>query len=220
MSIRPGWPMPPGGGLPDGVITAGPADTDALSQVIADAFHDLAPSRWLISDPDARREIFPGYFRIYVEHALAQGVVHTTPGRTAAALWLPAGVRPPAPDPEYMHPAGRCGKPLDRQVPPVRQSTRTPPPGRRRRTTTWPSSPSHLAARASGTGTALLRAHHASLDAAGMPAYLEASDPRTRRLYLAHGYEDHGLPIHLARGPLMYPMWRNPRDQHSGDPDS
>ena len=71
-----------------------------------------------------------------------------------------------------------------------------------------------------GTGTALLHAHHATLDAAGMPAYLEASDPRTRRLYLAHGYEDHGLPIHLAGGPLMYPMWRNPRDQHSGDPDS
>ena len=42
-------------------------------------------------DPAARREIFPGYFRIHVDQALTQGVVHTTPGRTAAALWLPAG---------------------------------------------------------------------------------------------------------------------------------
>jgi GNAT superfamily N-acetyltransferase len=63
-----------------------------------------------------------------------------------------------------------------------------------------------------GTGTALLRAHLASLDAAGMPAYLEASDLRTRRLYLTCGYQDHGLPIHLAGGPLMYPMWRNPHE--------
>ncbi|MGI8445702.1 MAG: hypothetical protein ACR2MP_00640, partial [Streptosporangiaceae bacterium] len=102
MSIRPGWPLPPGGGLPDGVVTADPADAEALSQVIADAFHDLAPSRWLLADPDVRREIFPGYFRIYVEHALARGVVHTTPGRTAAALWLPTGMHPPAPDPEYI----------------------------------------------------------------------------------------------------------------------
>lgn len=64
-----------------------------------------------------------------------------------------------------------------------------------------------------GTGTALLHAHHASLDTAGIPAYLEASDLRTRRLYLAHGYEDNGPPIHLAGGGLMYPMWRQRRDQ-------
>ena len=219
MSVPSSWPLPPGTGLPDGVVTADPADTDVLSQVIADAFHDLAPSRWLLADPDARREIFPGYFRIYVEHALARGVVHTTPGRTAAALWMPTGVHPPVPDPGYgirltnatspwtdrfrlfdkalerHHPAG---------VPHHHLAILAVAPGRQSR----------------GTGTALLRAHHASLDAAGMAAYLEASDPRTRRLYLAHGYEDHGLPIHLARGPLMYPMWRNPRDQHSGDPDS
>jgi GNAT superfamily N-acetyltransferase len=202
--------MPPGGGLPDGVITAGPADTDALSQVIADAFHDLAPSRWLLADPDARREIFPGYFRIYVEHALAQGVVHTTPDRTAAALWLPAGVRPPTPDPGYG----------------IRLTTATSPWTHRFRLFDkalerhHPAGVAHhhLAVLAvapgrqgQGTGTALLHAHHATLDAAGMPAYLEASGPRTRRFYLTCGYEDHGLPIHLARGPLMYPMWRNPQ---------
>ena len=62
-----------------------------------------------------------------------------------------------------------------------------------------------------GIGTALLHAHHATLDHAGMSAYLEASDLRTRRLYLAHGYTDHGPPIHLAGGPLMHPLWRNPQ---------
>ena len=62
-----------------------------------------------------------------------------------------------------------------------------------------------------GSGTTLLRTHHAHLDTAGIPAYLEASDLRTRRLYLTHGYKDHGLPIHLAGGGLMYPMWREPR---------
>jgi len=44
------------------VIRAGAADLGTLSQVIADAFHDLAPSRWLMADPAARRDIFPAYF--------------------------------------------------------------------------------------------------------------------------------------------------------------
>ena len=218
MSTR-SQPGAPASRLPDGVITADPADTDALSQVIADALHDLAPSKWIISDPAVRREIFPGYFRIHVHQALAQGVVHTTPGRTAAALWLPAGSRPPAPDPEYMIRLAAAVSPwTDRFHLFEKALERHHPAG----------APHHHLAilavapgrQSRGTGTALLRAHHASLDAAGMPAYLEASDLRTRRLYLAHGYEDHGLPIHLAHGPLMYPMWRNPRDQHSGDPDS
>jgi hypothetical protein len=55
------------------VIPASPADVGTLSQVIADAFHDLPPSPWLISDPVTRRRIFPAYFRLYVEHAMANG---------------------------------------------------------------------------------------------------------------------------------------------------
>ena len=44
-----------------------------------------------------------------------------------------------------------------------------------------------------------------------MTAYLEASDERTRRIYLRHGYADHGSPIELPGGPFMYPMVRHPR---------
>jgi GNAT superfamily N-acetyltransferase len=201
-------PGAPGrGGARAHVIRAVPADLDTLSQVIADAFHDLAPSRWLIADPAARRRVFPGYFRIYVEHAMADGVVQTTTDRTAAALWIPNG--PDAADP----PAGYGARLADA-------------------TGLWidrflafdaaldashPGIPHHhlalLAVRpdrqGQGTGHALLRAYHEILDRdAGAPAYLEASDLRTRQIYLRHGYADHGPPIHLPDGPLMYPMWR------------
>ena len=66
---------------------------EVLSQVIADAFFPLAPCQWLIPDPAARRDILPGYFRMYVEHAMADGLVHTTPGRDAAVAigWRAAG---------------------------------------------------------------------------------------------------------------------------------
>jgi ribosomal protein S18 acetylase RimI-like enzyme len=194
------------------VVPADPADAAALAQLIASAFHDLAPSRWLLPDPQARREIFPGYFRIYVEHALAEGVVDTTPAQDGVALWLPTGLRPPAPSPGYDARLLAATSPhtaqfrlfdavLDRHHP-----TGTPHHH-------LAILAVHPARQGQGTGRALLRAHHAVLDEAGMPAYLEAANPRTRRLYLSLGYADHGLPIHLARGPLMHPMWRNPRPQ-------
>ena len=64
-------------------------------------------------------------------------------------------------------------------------------------------------------GTALLRAHHATLDRDGMPAYLEASDMRTRRLYLAHGYAACGGPLFLPGAVVHVPMWRQPQPQQT-----
>jgi len=57
-----------------------------------------------------------------------------------------------------------------------------------------------------------LRAGHAWLDDKSMPAYLEASGPRSRDLYLAHGYELRpDAPFYLPEGgPAMWPMMRKP----------
>jgi GNAT superfamily N-acetyltransferase len=192
------------------IILAKPDDMDALTVVIAEAFHDLPPSPWLISDDADRRRIFPGYFRIYLDHAMATGTVHTTPDRDAAALWIPvAGEPPPLPD-GYLqrltavtapwterfiefdaalddaHPVGFAHHYLAMLA--VR-------PGRQ----------------GQGTGTALLGFCHAVLDRSGTPGYLEASSPRNRQLYLRHGYADYGRPIQLPGGPVMYPMVRHPR---------
>jgi GNAT superfamily N-acetyltransferase len=207
---RPARPVPH-----PGVITAGPADADTLSHLIAGAFLHLPPSRWLIGDPAARRAIFPSYFRIYVEHALATGIVHTTPGRTAAALWLPVSASGPAPPAGYVaRLAAATGRwhtaftAFDAAL-----------EGHHPAGTAHP----HLALLAvhpdhqgQGTGSLLLAAYHAALDHDNIPAYLEAVTKRTRRLYARHGYllcSD--APIRLpGGGPLMWPMWREPY-QHS-----
>jgi GNAT superfamily N-acetyltransferase len=193
-----------------GVVTAGPADTDALSQVIADAFFRLPPSRWLIADPAARRAIFPGYFRIYVEHALAAGIVHTTPARTAAALWLPVSASGPAPPAGYdARLAAAAGPWHSRFTAFDAELDRHHPAG---------TAHHHLALLAvhpdhQGQGIGrLLLAHHAVLDQAGIPAYLEAATVRTRRLYSQYGYILRSdAPIRLpGGGPPMWPMWRQP----------
>jgi GNAT superfamily N-acetyltransferase len=209
-----------------GIVRAGEADIEVLSQMIAEAFFPLPPCEWLIPDETARREIFPSYFRMYVEHALADGIVHTTPGRDAAALWIPLGTQLPDLPAGYLEQLARVTGPwadrftvfdgaLD-----VHHLTGT--------------AHHHLAILAvrpgrqgHGTGTALLDAHHAVLDQHRITAYLEASDGRTRRLYLGHGYGDHGTPIDLHDGLLtgsdrqppgppagearMHPMVRYPR---------
>lgn len=194
------------------LIRAEPADAEILSAVLAKAFFDLPPSRWLISDEASRHRIFPAYFRIFVEHALANEVVHTTSDRVAAALWVSMGEQSlPVPDNyaerlrevttpwtsrfiqfdtalESRHPAGAACHHL--ALLGVR-------PGQQGR----------------GIGTALLRAHHRLLDQAGVPAYLEASSPRNRRLYQRHGYvlRPNG-PIRLPDGgPELWPMWREPQ---------
>jgi GNAT superfamily N-acetyltransferase len=191
-------------------VSAEPKEVEALGQVIADAFFDLAPSRWLIPVPEERRAIFPVYFRLYVMHALSSGIVDTTPDRTAVALWLPISESGPCPPPDYERQLTMLTHPWTQQFVTFDAALdRHHPIG---------TAHHHLAILAvrpdrqgRGIGSALLRGHHAALDGGhGIPAYLEASDLRTRRLYLAHGYRDCDQPIELPNGPFMYPMWRDP----------
>jgi ribosomal protein S18 acetylase RimI-like enzyme len=193
-----------------GVVRAGLADLEVLSQLIAAAFHDLAPSRWLIADSAARRRIFPGYFSLYVTHALAAGLVHTTVGRDAVALWLPAGpgvLGPPLGQGPQLAVAGS----LTSRFHDFDQALEEH----------HPVGVHHqylaiLAVRpgcqGQGIGTALLNTRHHLLDRDGVPAYLEASSPRARDLYQRHGYIVRpDAPFWLpGGGPPMWPMWREP----------
>lgn len=66
-------------------------DIDVLAHMIAHAFFYLACRNGWFPDPAACRANFPGYFRLAVEHAITAGAVHTTPDRSAAALWITVG---------------------------------------------------------------------------------------------------------------------------------
>jgi GNAT superfamily N-acetyltransferase len=208
--------QPAAGGTDTMIVRADDADIDVLSQVVADAFRDLAPCQWLIDDLAARREILPGYFRMYVEHAMAGGVVYTTAGRTAAALWIPAGPEGPGQPGGYGERLAEVtGQWAERFVVFDRELDARHLTG---------AAHHHLAVVAvrpdlqgHGTGTALLGAHHAILDDGGIIAYLEASDERTRGIYLRHGYADDGSPIELPGGPFMYPMARHPSLSNSDE---
>jgi len=199
-----------------GVEFAQPEDAPRLSAVIAAAFRDLAPSAWLVPDQAERARIFPDYFRLYVDHAMASGVVYTTAERDAVALWLPAGAGNEPPPADYdTRLAAVTGSWVDRFRAFDEQLEKHHPTGERHH---------HLAILAvhperqgRGLGSALLAAHHNALDEAAkpLPAYLEAAGVDSRRLYARHGYQDMdgilSYPDGLSNQPMMYPMWRPPR---------
>jgi GNAT superfamily N-acetyltransferase len=194
------------------VVRAGPADPEVLSDLVATAFHDLAPSRWLIADPEARSAILPGYFRLLIAYALVNGVAHTIPSRDAVALWLPAGPGAPSPPTGHRERLAAATAPWTGRFAVFDQILEDH----------HPAGPPHqyLAILAvhpgrqgQGIGTALLEARHHDLDSDGVPAYLEASSPRARDLYQRHGYTTRpDAPFRLpGGGPPLWPMWREPQ---------
>jgi len=151
-----------------------------------------------------------------VEHTLACGLVHTTPDRDAVALWLPAGPGAPGlPDGYSARLAAITGSLIGRfEAFDAALEARHPAAVPHQHLAILAVRPGRQGQR---TGTTLLAARHATLDAEGIPAFLEASSPDSHRLYLRHDYTDYGPPIDLPGGPALYPMWRQPHDlRHTG----
>jgi GNAT superfamily N-acetyltransferase len=185
---------------------AGSTDAATVAHVVATAFHPLDVCQWLTPDPQERASILPHYFRIITEHAFAHGTVEVSTDLAAVAVWLCV----PFPDlVDYQDKlATACGawtprfRALDEAMHRAHPTDRGPHdylallavmPERQGR----------------GLGTALLQHHHTALDQQHRPAYLEASNSHSRKLYERHGYTDCATPLDLPyEGERMYPMWR------------
>ena len=204
-------PRSPAGHAGRILVRADETDVDILSQVIAEAFFDLPPSRWLVAGPGHPPRDLP----------------RLLPALRRARPSLRARAHNPAPRRRRAVAARRPGSPGPPSDYRARLAAITGPLAARfeafdaaleaRHPVAVPHQ--HLAILAvrpgqqgHGTGTALLAARHAALDAEGIPAFLQASSPDSRRLYLRHGYIDYGPRIELPGGPALDPMWRQPHD--------
>ncbi|MET0423043.1 MAG: GNAT family N-acetyltransferase [Actinoplanes sp.] len=193
------------------VRNVAPVDTEEITDLVAAAMWDGPVARWLNADREVRRTESPRYFEIFVEHAVRYGEVYATAdgdtGRlTGVALWFPmTAVIPPPMDYEQRL-KEVAGPSFDRacQLDAAIEAHH-------------PMDPHHYLAflavhpdaQSRGLGSALLDRHHARLDEAGLPAYLEANHPRNRDLYLRHGYQVRSV-IELPDGPPLWTMWRSP----------
>ncbi|QES50099.1 GNAT family N-acetyltransferase [Streptomyces venezuelae] len=189
---------------------AGPSDRDAVARLLDEAFRNDPVSSWVFPDPEHRRAVHGKFLGVFVDVALEQGRIDYAVDGSCAALWLrvpagehedgediPAKMRAVAdPDNERCELVGR----LTGEVHPTAEEHEyllmiAVDPARQ----------------GSGLGTALMRPVLDACDRDGVPAYLEASSERSKRLYERLGWEFTGTAVQLPDGPPMWPMWRKPQ---------
>lgn len=183
-------------------------ETSRIAEVLADAFLIAPVGNWLIPDVTKRRQVYLRYFSIFAQHGLEHGIVEVADHLTGVAIWLPRDDNTPAIADYAAKLAEACGPYTPRFRILDETFDQQHPHGQ------FHHHLAFLAVRTSqqsrGIGSALLEHHHQLLDAEGIPAYLEASKPRNRDLYLRHDYRQTGEFWLPDCGPPLWPMWRQP----------
>ncbi|MGX5187597.1 GNAT family N-acetyltransferase [Streptomyces avermitilis] len=191
------------------IRTAGEGDREVVVRLLDEAFQHDPVSSWVFPGEAYRRATHHRLMAAFTDIVLGEGRIDLTEDGTACALWLslpadahdeedgPARLRE-AVDPDNdrveligrltsgIHPSGRAHEYLWMiAVAPGRQGE--------------------------GLGTALMQPVLDRCDRAGLPAYLEASSARSRKLYERLGFVSTTPALDLPEGPRMWPMWREPR---------
>lgn len=183
-----------------------------VAALVARAFADLEVAEWLVPDDHERRvAALTGQFTILVEHAYRHGRIETIadPGGSLIATSVAIDYTTTVPEPpDYQSRLIEAvGDRLDRFATLDTAFEQHHPESEHHHLAFLAVAPEH---QGTGLGTALMQSHRAHVDGAGIASYLEASNSRTRDLYIRHGYRAGGDIIKLPDGPQMYPMWREP----------
>ena len=192
------------------IVRADAADAEKITTILSTGFYADPVCRWFFPDDAERRRLQPLLFGPIVDMTLKDGEVYATEDRTAAALWLPVNAGEHADGPsmeEFYEPI--LGPSYAKRIGAYGE----------RSTATHPTHADHLYLTfiavqpdrfGRGIGTALLRDRLDAMDERGVPTYLEASNPDSRRLYERLGYRQLGPAMDMPDGPSMWPMWRDP----------
>ncbi|MET9830478.1 GNAT family N-acetyltransferase [Streptomyces sp. NPDC006385] len=192
------------------IRTAGEADRELVVRLLDAAFQDDPVSGWVFPGEEHRRTTHPLLMAAFTDIVLTVGRIDVTEDGTACALWM--SVPADAHDQDDEGPA-RLREAIDPENERVeligRLTARIHPVGRAHEYL-WmiAAAPEH---QGEGLGTALIASVLDRCDREGLPAYLEASSARSRKLYERLGFELLDRPLDLPDGPQMWPMWREPR---------
>jgi ribosomal protein S18 acetylase RimI-like enzyme len=187
------------------------ADVDRIAETLALAFEDDPVMEFLFPDPASRVRRLNRFFRtgLLVQH-LSYGACFTDAEWSGAALWDPPG-RWRITLTQLLRGAPHMLAALGVRVPAglralsaVEHAHPTPPHYYLAVLGTRPDR------QGKGVGSSLLRPILDRCDADGVGAYLESSKERNIAFYRRHGFETTG-EIRLPGGPVVWPMWREPR---------
>ena len=186
------------------VVSVGPQQSDRVLGVLTLAFAADPPTRWLFPESDGYLRHFPVFARALGGAALPRRTALASEDHAAVALWLAPDA---APDEEALARLIEDGVAPERRADMaavVEEMVRCHP-----QQPHWylPLIGVEPARQGRGLGAALMRAGLAWSDAAGLPAYLELTNPRNRPLYERHGFEAIA-EIRIGSCPPIVPMLR------------
>jgi len=181
-------------------------DNDRAIATLTIAFSSDPVARWFLPDADRYLRYWPQFVTAFAANAFAAGTADSIGDGGGVALWLPPDV---GPDDETMAAIAAEAVPEsghDEVFGVMGQMADYHPAERH-----WylPVMGVDVAKQGSGLGSALLRHAAERCDRDGLPAYLEATNPRNKRLYAAHGFEELGV-IQAGGSPPIWPMLRKP----------
>jgi GNAT superfamily N-acetyltransferase len=192
------------------VRLAGAPDAAAVGRVLAAGFSDDPVFTWLFPDPDERPPKLDAFFAFLATETLVPMGATYLAGADACAAWTP-------PDPEPW--SDEVGARFATTVLPVCSSddlTRMHVLDETMSAAHPRDSHWYLGligtvppARGRGLGSRLLTHTLARVDAAALPAYLEATSERNAALYARFGFVRTG-EIDIPDGPTLIAMWREP----------
>jgi GNAT superfamily N-acetyltransferase len=182
-------------------------DEDRAIATLTIAFSSDPVARWFLPDADRYLRYWPPFVTAFAGNAFAADTADSNGDCAGVALWLPPDV---GPDDEAMAAIAADAVPESdhEEVFGVLEQMGEYHPAERH----WylPVMGVDVAKQGGGLGSALLRHAADRCDRDGLPAYLEATNPRNKRLYAAHGFEELGV-IQTGGSPPIWPMLRKPR---------
>lgn len=195
----------------DALVMATPADSDAVVGLLVDAFMDDPSWRSILIDSASRPQLLGLLWKVFCDNAIASGSLWLNQSRTAAAVWIP-------PDGTEMTPAEEAfvaaelrrvlGSGADHVLAALDAFDLAHPHDEPHYTLSLLGTA--VAARGNGHGLQLLADSLTVVDEAGLPAYLEASNPVNVGLYERYGFEPYG-EFTIPNGPSVTTMWRRRR---------
>jgi GNAT superfamily N-acetyltransferase len=162
--------------------------------------------RWAWPDAHSYSTYWPGFVEAFGGRAFDHGTAHGVEDLLGVALWLPPGVEPDAETLMGLVQESMSDRGVEEVAGLFEQMDELHPTGDH-----WylPLTGVDPPAQGRRLGSKLLEHALAICDTEGLPAYLEATSPRSRNLYARHGFKDVGV-IQAGSSPEVWAMLREP----------